>query len=223
MWATLLVGALSLSRPRLRAGQRRAPPQAPIGPDSTPRAVAHHVLLRCSRNGAFAERALAGTLGKAALGGADAALATALVYGVLRDQRLLDFQLEQLTRLNRTDDASLTALRIGAYELTQLRTPDHAAVGEAVALAAESRRRGFLNGVLRNLARRRNPDGLLHLPLEEPEDVLSEREVRERERESPTERESHRERVSHTESLSHRGPLTQRASHTESLSHMSPF
>ena len=56
-----------------------------------------------------------------------------------------------------------------------------------------------------------------------PEDVLSEREVRERERESLTERDSHRERVSHTESLSHRGPLTQRASHTESLSHMSPF
>lgn len=176
MWTTVLIGALALAaRPRLRAGQRRAPPVAPIDSGSTPRAVAHSVLLRCARNGAFAERALTGALGKASLSSADTALATTLVYGVLREQRLLDFQLEQLTRVNRTDDACLTALRIGAFELTQLRTPDHAAVGEAVALARDPRRRGFLNGVLRNLARRRNGEG--NETLQEPEALLSPREA----------------------------------------------
>jgi len=56
------------------------------------------------------------------------------------------------------DRAGRDWLRIGAYQLTELRTPDHAAVGETVgaARAALGRRRaGYVNAVLRALARRR--------------------------------------------------------------------
>ncbi|WP_419858155.1 RsmB/NOP family class I SAM-dependent RNA methyltransferase [Candidatus Palauibacter irciniicola] len=52
-------------------------------------------------------------------------------------------------------------LRVGAYQLTELRTPDHAAVGETVgaARAALGRgRAGYVNAVLRALARRRDAD-----------------------------------------------------------------
>ena len=121
----------------------------------TSRAVAHGVLLRCARDGAFADRALATALSGDTLARNDKSLATELVYGVLRHTSSLDFALEQLAASNRTALQTTLALRIGAYELLHLRTPDHAAVHEAVSLVRPVAQRRFVNGVLRNLARRR--------------------------------------------------------------------
>ena len=120
------------------------------------RGVAHTVLVRCATDGAFADRALSSTLSKAALEPRDARLATEITYGVLRNTRSLDFALEQLVaQLDRTSAAERAALRMGTFELLHMRTPDHAAVSQAVATAASKRSRGFLNGVLRNMARKR--------------------------------------------------------------------
>jgi transcription termination factor NusB len=120
------------------------------------RHVAHSVLLRCAKGGAFADRTLRAALQRESLGPKDGGHATELVYGVLRWQRSLDFTLGQLAQLNRTDESTRIALRIGAYELLHMRTADHAAVDEAVGLAGHAARRRFVNGVLRNVARRRD-------------------------------------------------------------------
>ena len=53
----------------------------------------------------------------------DRALATEIVYGVLRHCRSLDYALAQLTELRRSALPTTLALRIGAYELLHLRTP----------------------------------------------------------------------------------------------------
>ena len=83
---------------------------------------------------------------------------TELVYGVLRNRRLLDHYLEKLSRtpLDKLDEAVLWVLRVALYQLEFLRVPDHAAVSEAV----ENCRRlhktsagGFVNAILRSFLR----------------------------------------------------------------------
>ena len=127
---------------------------------SSSRIVAHQVLLRCFKDGAFADRVLSSALDKAQLDGGDRGLTTELVYGVLRHKSSLDYSLAQLATLSdRTSLPTHVALRIGAYEILHLRTPDHAAVDEAVSLVQPKAQRRFINGVLRNMARRRNTLG----------------------------------------------------------------
>jgi len=110
--------------------------------------------------GAYASRALDAALGAAgALDPRDAGLATELVYGTLRRALTLDAALAPHSKrpLAELDPAARTALRLGAYELLFLRTPAHAAVGEAVTLALgadHGRAAGYVNAVLRSLARR---------------------------------------------------------------------
>ena len=70
-----------------------------------------------------------------------------------------------LASSDRTVLPTTLALRIGAYELLHLRTPDHAAVSEAVSLVQPQAQRKFVNGVLRNLARQRDT---LRAPSEDP-------------------------------------------------------
>jgi 16S rRNA (cytosine967-C5)-methyltransferase len=81
------------------------------------------------------------------------------VYGSLRRALTLDAALAPHSKrpVAELDPAARTALRLGAYELLFLRTPPHAAVGEAVTLARgadHGRAAGYVNAVLRSLARR---------------------------------------------------------------------
>ncbi|MFT3914092.1 MAG: transcription antitermination factor NusB [Anaeromyxobacteraceae bacterium] len=124
------------------------------------RKVAFEVLRRVEEGGAYASRALDAALGAAgALDPRDAGLATELVYGTLRRALTLDAALAPHANrpLASADPAARVALRMGAYELLFLRTPPHAAVGEAVTLARgvdHGRASGFVNAVLRALARK---------------------------------------------------------------------
>jgi len=145
----VLLGALL--RPQLTP--RTPPPRLSA---TSSRSVAHGVLLRCFKDDAFADRALSSALSKSSLAGADRALAAEIVYGVLRHGRALDFALTQLTSLERASLPTTLALRVGAYELMHLRTPEYAAVNEAVSLVKPEAQRRFVNGVLRTLARRRD-------------------------------------------------------------------
>lgn len=122
----------------------------------TSRSVAHNVLLRCFTDGSFADRTLATTLARESLSAADARHTTELVYGVLRHARHLDFVLSRFASLERSDAPTTVALRIGAYELLHMRTADHAAVHEAVNLSKGKGQQGFVNAVLRRLARERS-------------------------------------------------------------------
>lgn len=80
-----------------------------------------------------------------------------LVLGSLRARGRLDHALSGLIDrpLERVDRAALMVLRLGAYQMLDLRVPDRAAVSEAVDLvrAHAPAAGGFVNAVLRRLGR----------------------------------------------------------------------
>jgi 16S rRNA (cytosine967-C5)-methyltransferase len=80
-----------------------------------------------------------------------------LAYGTLRSRGRLDAALAARVGrpLQDVDPPALAALRLGAYQVLRLRVPDRAAVSESVDLAREAapRAAGFVNAVLRRLAR----------------------------------------------------------------------
>jgi len=113
------------------------------------RRVAADVLARVEQ-GAWANAALDAALSRATLSGPDRALATALVFGVLRRRRACDWLID--AELRREVELSVRiALRIGAYQLVFLGQPPYAAVDTAVATAPR-RAAGLVNAVLRRIA-----------------------------------------------------------------------
>ncbi|MEE8409131.1 MAG: 16S rRNA (cytosine(967)-C(5))-methyltransferase RsmB [Myxococcota bacterium] len=120
------------------------------------RRLAHGVLLRVARDGAYADRALDVALSRARLSSRDRALATELVYGTLRHQIFIDFVLGRLSNrpLRKTAVPVLAALRLGTYQLLETRVPRHAAVDETVALARSKtpHAAGFANALMRKVA-----------------------------------------------------------------------
>lgn len=116
------------------------------------RALALAALAEWRRGRQFADAILQRQLAGSALHEADRAFTTELFYGVLRNLTLLDFWIEQL-RSAALDHASRDLLRLGLYQLFSLRTPEHAAVFETVALSGR-RNRALINGVLRAALRR---------------------------------------------------------------------
>ncbi len=122
---------------------------------------------------AFAELALHAELRDSGLARRDRALATELAYGTLRLRGRLDAAIAQaLDKPGRKLDTRLhNLLRLGAYQILFLRGDSHhAAVDETVKLAHAAglgRAAGFVNAVLRALARR-SASGGLRFP--DPED-----------------------------------------------------
>ncbi|MBI2874620.1 MAG: 16S rRNA (cytosine(967)-C(5))-methyltransferase RsmB [Firmicutes bacterium] len=120
-----------------------------------PRAIAFDVLHRADQGGAFANLLLERKLEAPGMDPRDRALATSLVYGVLKSIFSLDLVLGRLTRrkLESLDPAVRTLLRLGAYQLLYMdRVPSYAAVGETVSLARRRAPRGseaLVNAVLR--------------------------------------------------------------------------
>jgi 16S rRNA (cytosine967-C5)-methyltransferase len=92
----------------------------------------------------------------------DRALLMELTAGVLRWRLLLDHLIAQAATRSPAEihETVLTVLRIGAYELRFLtRMPEHAVVSEAVESVRalrQGRASGFVNAVLRSLARQRD-------------------------------------------------------------------
>jgi 16S rRNA (cytosine967-C5)-methyltransferase len=120
----------------------------------TGRAIALRVLERVD-DGAYANLALAEQLAeldrRRLTDDREKGFATELLYGTVRMRRACDW-LVQAHISREPDDATLRVLHLGAYQLCFTRIPAHAAVRETVALAPEWSR-GFVNAVLRNLAR----------------------------------------------------------------------
>jgi 16S rRNA (cytosine967-C5)-methyltransferase len=116
------------------------------------REIALAALLRVE-TGAYSNVLLPTMLRASSLDGRDRAFATELVYGTLREQRALDHLLGPLSDrpLDELDADVRAALRLGAYQLAH-GVPAHAAVRETVEVTPE-RARGYVNGVLRTLAR----------------------------------------------------------------------
>jgi 16S rRNA (cytosine967-C5)-methyltransferase len=118
----------------------------------TPRHVALDALMRVEQ-GAYAHILVPELLRQRAFAARDRGLVTELVYGSVRMRRAVDHLIAQVSSrpLDELDDRVRAALRLGAYQLL-LGIPPHAAVGETVNLVG-ARARGFVNGVLRALAR----------------------------------------------------------------------
>lgn len=118
--------------------------------------------LRRIAGGAFGSRALDAELARVDAP-ADRALATELVYGVLRHRTRLDRALAAATAKGKLSvpPPVLDAMRVAAYQLVMLdRVPAHAAVDDAVSAvrrAGGARLAGFVNGALRRLARDGEP------------------------------------------------------------------
>jgi len=111
-------------------------------------------LVQCEKSRAYANLALDAALKKAQLSSVDAALCTALVYGVIERRRTLDYQLHDLLTkpLSALPAPTRAALRLGLVQLFYMRVPTHAAINESVKLVKSQgapHTAGLVNAVLR--------------------------------------------------------------------------
>ncbi len=117
------------------------------------RGVAFRVLLRVEASDSYADILLSKEIGKLK-DNMDRALATELVYGVLRWQIKIDWIIDIFSKIrtNKLEHSVLTALRLGIYQLFFLTNiPIHAAIDETVELLKpDVKKAGFVNAVLRS-------------------------------------------------------------------------
>jgi 16S rRNA (cytosine967-C5)-methyltransferase len=137
---------------------------------SPARAAAYQTVLRVFEHDAYADRAF--RTAAEGLDHRDRALAQRLAYGTIQRVRTLDHGIESLGRrpVRKLDPPVRAALRLGAYELGFMGTPQHAAVNEAVELVRGARLEravAFTNAVLRRLT-----EGLEPLLASLPEGAL---------------------------------------------------
>lgn len=129
----------------------------------TARSVALSILMSVFRRRQFADELLHAELERTNLSAQDRALVHTLVYGVLRFLLTLDWRLNHVAArpMDRLPLVVAMILRLAAYQIVYLdRIPSSAAVFEAVALARRIGGRdwrGFVNAVLRALARNPAP------------------------------------------------------------------
>ena len=147
--------------PRPNRPSRR--PDRPAGSGSITRgeqdarAVALDVLIAVDRDDAYANLLLPHRIREARLTGADAAFATELAYGTLRNRGRYDaiIAIAANRELDAIDGLALQALRMGAHQLLAMRVPTHAAVNETVGLVRSRKGQGaagFVNANLRTIA-----------------------------------------------------------------------
>ncbi|MFQ5889395.1 MAG: RsmB/NOP family class I SAM-dependent RNA methyltransferase [Gemmatimonadota bacterium] len=147
----------------MRRKPQSCPPAETAGPYPTDPRIAAFQLLRDTSAGAYADRAAAVRL--RGLSTRDRALAQELAFGALRLRTRLDTELEDLLArpLARVEPTVREWLRLGLYQLREMRVPDHAAVHETVEGVRRTlgpRPTSLVNGVLRAAARRGAPKGL---------------------------------------------------------------
>lgn len=122
-------------------------------------------LVRMEKEGRFSNLELDSTIKKYKLEGAEKALYTKLLYGVLERQYTLDFILESVSSRKMSSlDADVRAiLRSGAYQIHYLdKIPLFAVCNESVKLAVwqNDKAKGYINAVLRAVAKQ-DPQKLL--------------------------------------------------------------
>lgn len=117
----------------------------------TARRVALDALRRIETGGAYANLVVGPMLESSGLGDRDRRFVTELVYGTTRMRRACDAVIDRFAA-SPPDDATRSVLRLGVYQLVFAGVAPHAAVGETVGLAPK-RTRGFVNAILRKVAR----------------------------------------------------------------------
>lgn len=128
---------------------------------SPSRQVAFTALRKWDEGGAFIEDLLEEGWGQIPLSPEDRRLSQALVYGVFRNRRTLDFWIDRLAAqgIGSLPPQALDILRLGFLQLAFMdRIPAHAAVNESVALCEAGGLpglKGLVNALLRGFSRRR--------------------------------------------------------------------
>ncbi len=140
------------------------------------REAALNSIIRCEKESRYSNLEIDSAIERYRLEGLDRSFFTALVYGVIERKLTLDYYISVYSKYKpeELDLFVLNILRLGAYQIIYMdRTPDHAAVNEAVEAA---RRRckpstvGYVNAVLREIVRNKG-----NIPL--PEDEISRKSV----------------------------------------------
>ena len=121
------------------------------------RLLAYELISQVNREGAFANIRLPELLKKSKLATNDRNLVTEISYGTLRMQLLLDYLAAKFTDRPFVElDAKIQdLLRLGVYQLTQMRVPAHAAVSETVEVArhvAGESKASYVNAILRKVS-----------------------------------------------------------------------
>lgn len=140
------------------------------------REVALLALHATEKQGAWSDAALKKML--SGLSARDSALATRLCFGVLQQRLLLDFYIQQFSKLplKRLEHLVLQNLRLAVYQILFMdKIPDNASVDAAVRLTKKHCKNpkagGMVNGILRNFIRQM--DNLPEIPTEPPLEALS--------------------------------------------------
>ena len=121
----------------------------------TARQTAHKILIKTENTKGYSNISLDHALESSTLSAQDKALVSALVYGVIERRITLDYIISTLSsrELKNIDKETLTALRLGIYQLRFMdRIPPHAAINETVSLCSR-KSSGFVNAILRSYTR----------------------------------------------------------------------
>lgn len=128
----------------------------------SPRQIAVEILIRIRKDDAFADILIHNEFSKHDLSNLDKSFISALVHGTLRWQGKLDWLIEQFYRGSfKKCPAAITAiLETALYQILQMsKTPEFAAVNEAVRLAQKRKGRYWgnrVNAILRNYLRKKD-------------------------------------------------------------------
>jgi 16S rRNA (cytosine967-C5)-methyltransferase len=121
------------------------------------REIAYNITRRVNAEGGYLSLILQYGMDRSGLDSRDRALVAELVYGVQRHRNRLDYIIKSFSRrpLDEIEPEVLDLLRLGVYQISEMRVPAHASVNEAVSLADKRLHRGaasFVNAVLRAAA-----------------------------------------------------------------------
>jgi 16S rRNA (cytosine967-C5)-methyltransferase len=120
---------------------------------ANPRSLCVRALLEWEKGRIFSDEILHSTLERERLAPLDRAFLMETFFGVLRNLSRLDFFIARL-RDGTIDDETRAVLRLGLYQIFEMRTAAHAAVNETVNLAG--RARGLVNAILRRALREKD-------------------------------------------------------------------
>ncbi len=125
------------------------------------REAAYLSLVRCENSGKYSNLEVDAAIKKHGLEGAERALFTSLVYGVIEKKITLDYYISALSSrpLDKLEGGVKVILRLGIYQILYLdRIPDSAACNESVNLAKKHTHKGtsgFVNAILRSAVRQK--------------------------------------------------------------------
>ena len=125
--------------------------------EDKPRQIAFEVLTEVMRNGAYSNLLLPQKLANSSLDQRDKAFTTELVYGSIRQLGRNDFIASQFSDRPwlEVDAGIVDVIRLGAYQLFDMRIPTHAAVDATVNLARKvigESKASFVNALMRKIS-----------------------------------------------------------------------